>query len=157
MTSGDLDAHMAQARQHANVGLPVGPSERFRLAKRLIYRVSWPFLRHQVAFNLAVMESNRDLVERITRLQERIEQGLRNELLDFADRSASQAHAEINDHVAEARSTHAELILELRALQARLSSMVTEPGRGFPAEGGPARLQGPDVAGVDGGAHESQT
>ena len=143
---------MVQALQHANLGLPVGPSERFRLAKRFLYRAGWPLLRHQIAFNQAVIhlngelqeritrlqESHRELVERITRLQEsnreqaertarlqeRIEKDLRDDLYDFADRSASQAHAEINEQMAAARSTHADLILELRTLQAELNSMV---------------------------------
>ena len=170
-TSGDLDAHMAQALKHANLGLPVGPSERFRLAKRVVYRASWPFLRHQVAFNQAVIESNRGLVdritrlqetnrglvERITRMQERIEQDLRDDLLDFADRSASQAHAEVSEHVAAARSMHADLVLELRTLQAQLGSMVTELRRDLSGDERPTRPEGQqDVAAIDGCAHESQ-
>jgi hypothetical protein len=148
---------LAQALKHANLGLPVSPSERFRLAKRLVYRISRPFLHHQVAFNQAVIESNRELAERTTRLQERIEQDLRADLLDFADRSASQAQAEISEHVAAARSIQADLILELRALQAQLNSMVTKLTGDLPSDRGPTRLKGQqDVTAIDGGAHESQ-
>ncbi|MGO9855753.1 MAG: hypothetical protein ACLPYY_12005 [Acidimicrobiales bacterium] len=155
-TSDELDVHLAEAKKHANLGLPVAASERFRLAKRLVYRVSWLFLRHEVAFNQAIMEANRDLAERIARLQERIEQDLREDLLDFADRSVSQAHAEISDHVAEARSVHADLILELRTLQAELNTTVEALTRAFPPDRGPAGLEGQrDATAIDGGTHES--
>jgi hypothetical protein len=155
-TSGELDAHLPQAEEHVNLGLPVGASERFRLVKRLVYRVSWPILRHQIAFNQAIMQANRELEERITRLQERIEQGLRDDVLDFADRSASQAHAEISDHVAEARHIHADLILELRTLQAELATMAKTVMPTLPPDQGPVGLERQrDATGVDGGAHES--
>jgi hypothetical protein len=155
-TSGELDAHLAQAEKHANLGLPVGASERFRLVKRLVYRVSWPFLHHQVAFNEAIIQANRELGERINRLEERIQRDLRDDLLEFADRSASQAHAEISDHVAEARRIHADLILELRTLQVELETMAKTVTPALPPDQGPVGLEGRrGAAGVDGGAHES--
>jgi hypothetical protein len=110
---------LQQAQQHASLGLPVAPSERFRLAKRLVSRVCWPFLRHQVAFNEAAVATIRELSGTIARLDQRV----RADVFEFADRSASQAQAEINDEIATARRAHADLLLELRTLQAELASM----------------------------------
>jgi hypothetical protein len=148
--------YLAQAQEHADLGLPVGASERFRFAKRVVYRVSWLFLHHQVAFNHAIIGANRELAERITRLQQRMEQELRDDLLDFADRSVSQAHEEIGDHVAEARSIQADLILEIRTLQADLSALMKSlPSHLLPDR--PTADQGQhDVAETDGGSYESQ-
>jgi hypothetical protein len=155
-TKVELDAYLSQVLAHADLGLPVGPSERFRLAKRVVSRICWPFLRRQVAFNHAVSQSNRDLVERLTQLQERIEHGLRNDLLDFADQSASQAHAEISNYVAEARSVNADLILEIRSLQAELTALVRTVSGAPSPDGAPARLEGQDdVVEIDNGTHES--
>ena len=50
-------------------------------------------------------------------------EGLRDDLVDFADRSVSQAHPEIGDHVTDARSIHADVILELHTLQAELDAL----------------------------------
>ncbi|HEY1651006.1 MAG TPA: hypothetical protein VGG09_03910 [Acidimicrobiales bacterium] len=155
-TKVELDACLAQAQTHADLGLPMAASEHFRFAKRVVSRICWPFLRHQVAFNHAVLQSNRELVVQITRLQERIDQGLRNDLLDFADRSASQAHAEISNYVAEARSVNAGLILELRSLQAELNTMVETLSRVLPSHGVTAGLEGQqDAVQIEGGTHES--
>lgn len=147
-TKVELEAHLAQAERHADLGLPVASSERFRLAKRVVAKVSWPFLRRQIAFNHALMQSNRELAERMTRLQERIEHDLRNDLLDFADRSVSQAHAEIGNDMAEARRVHAELILELRSVQAELNTMVDMLSSALPTEG--------DGVDVESDTHESR-
>jgi hypothetical protein len=146
-TKIELDAHLAQAEAHADLGLPVGTSERFRLAKRVVARVSWPFLRHQIAFNHAVIQSNRKLAERMNRLLERIDD-LRSDLLDFADRSVSQAHAEIGSDMAEARRVHADLILELRSVQAELNRMLATLSSALPTEG--------DGVDVESDAHEGR-
>jgi len=149
--------------------MPVDASERFRLAKRVVYRVGWLFLHHQVAFNHAMMEADRELAqetarltERTNRLQERlesvseqIERDLRDDLLDFADRSASQAHAEVSDHVAEARGFHADLILELRTLQAELNAAVETLAHTLQRDGGPTGIEGRrEDNEMDGDAHE---
>jgi len=42
------------AEEHADVGLPVA-SGRFRSARRVLGRLLWPFLRHQVQFNRALL------------------------------------------------------------------------------------------------------
>lgn len=104
--------------QHANMGLPVGPTERFRLGKRLLARLCWFFLRHQVAFNEAIVKAVQEMSAQVTELERRV----KVELLEFADRSASQAQAEINDEIAAARRAHADLLLELRTLQAELTA-----------------------------------
>jgi hypothetical protein len=145
VTKVELDAHLAQLEKYADLGSAVGPSERFRLAKRVVYKLSWPFLRRQIDFNHAVVQSHRELAQRMTRLQDRIEQDLRDDLLDFADRSASQAHAEIGSYVAEARSVNAGLVLELRSLQAELDTMLKMLSGRAPSE----------AAEVDTGADES--
>jgi hypothetical protein len=144
--SEERDAQLALAQRHANLGLPVGASERFRFAKRLAYRVSWLFLRHQVAFNWAIIEAIRGLTENVARLEQAIEQGIRDDLLDFADRSVSQAHAEITDQIADTRSTHAELILELRTLQTELDAVLKTVAVALPPDRGPAGLEGREDA-----------
>jgi hypothetical protein len=116
--SDELNRLVSVAHEHADLGLPVAQSERFRPAKRLVSRVCWIFLRHQVAFNHATIEAIQELSEHVSGLEQRV----KDDLLDFADRSASQAQAEISDQVADARSIHAELVLELRRLQAELDS-----------------------------------
>ena len=158
VTSNDaLAAHLAQAQRHADLGLPVGASVRLRFAKRLVYRVSWLFLSHQVAFNHAMIEANRELTARVAALQERMEQELRDELFDFADRSVSQAHAEIGDYLAGARSVNAELILELRALEADLTAMVSTVTRVSSRGHTPPSLGAKDDgAEIDGDSHESE-
>ncbi len=151
MRSGEVDALVALAQTHVSLGLPVGPSERFRLPKRLVSRVCWVFLRHQVAFNRATIEAIRELSDHVARL----EQGMKNDLLDFADRSVSQAHAEISDQVADARSTHAELILELRTLQAELDAVVKGVGVA-PRRERADLAERPEDTGHSDGAPESQ-
>jgi hypothetical protein len=154
-TQIELDAELAQADRHADLGLPVGSSERFRLAKRVVAKVGWPFLRRQIAFNHALMQSNRELAQRMTLLQELIEQGLRNDLLDFADRSVSQAHAEIGDHVAEVRRVNADLILEFRTLQEELNTVIETVSRSLPPERAPQHREGQhDDAEIDNSTHE---
>jgi hypothetical protein len=147
-------APLTEAEAHADLGLPVAASEPFRIVKRIVAKVSWPFLRHQIAFNHALLQLSRELAERMTRLQERIEQDLRNDLLDFADRSVSQAHAEIGDHVAEARRVNADLILELRSMQSELNTMIERVARALPPDVAPERLEGRNDV-VDGSAHEN--
>jgi hypothetical protein len=155
-TKSEFDAHLAHAERNADLGLPVGSSERFRLAKRVVAKISWPFLRHQIAFNHGLVQSSRDLADRIAILQERIEQDIRNDLLDFADRSVSQAHAEIGNHVAEARRVNADLIQELRSLQEELNAMAETASRARPSEQTPLHLEGQqDDAETDGSTHES--
>jgi hypothetical protein len=136
-TKTEFEAALDQAERHADLGLPVGSSERFRLAKRIVVKIGWPYLRRQIAFNHAIMQSNLALAERVTRLQERIERDLRNDLLDFADRSVSQAHAEIGDHVAEMRRVNADLILEVRSLLEELNTMTEAVLRTLPQERDP--------------------
>lgn len=128
--SDELVALLALAQKHANLGLPIDPSERFRPAKRLISRLCWIFLRHQVAFNQTIVQAVRELSEQALRM----EQDMKDDLLDFADRSASQAQAELNDQVANARSAHAALVLELRTLQADLDVLLKRVEVAFPPE-----------------------
>jgi hypothetical protein len=153
-TRGDeVEALVTLAEKHVSLGLPVGPSERFRFVKRLVSRICWVFLRHQVAFNRATIDAIRALSEQVGRL----EQNMKDDLLDFADRSVSQAHAEISDQVADARSTNAELILELRTLQAELDAVVKEVAVALPREQGRAGLaEGRDITRSSDGAPESQ-
>jgi hypothetical protein len=44
------------ARDRASLGLPVPEGTRFRMAKRVVYKISWIFLRHQVEFNQRTVE-----------------------------------------------------------------------------------------------------
>jgi uncharacterized coiled-coil protein SlyX len=123
------------ARFHANLGLPVAPGVRFRLAKRVLYKLSWVFLQHQVAFNHAVVLAMSDNVEEISRRQDEIDQRL-SDKLEFGLR---QAGREIADHVARTQSELAELQLQMAELTGRLR----QPGGGPPAEdAGPGRGEG---------------
>jgi hypothetical protein len=132
-----LDAALTQAQRHADLGLPVAAPERFRLVKRVVTKLALPLFRRQIAFNHALVQSNRELAERVLRLQERIDRALRDDLLDFADRGVSQAHAELGDHVAEVRRVSAELILEIRSMEAELMTKIAAATRPLGPEQAP--------------------
>ncbi|MGO8876546.1 MAG: methyltransferase domain-containing protein [Acidimicrobiales bacterium] len=55
MEPGDRAASLQEAAAHADLGLPFPGRTPSRLVKRLVARLSWPFLHHQVAFNHAVL------------------------------------------------------------------------------------------------------
>nr|MDA8267128.1 hypothetical protein [Actinomycetota bacterium] len=56
MTTDSESPSLRTARAHADLGLPVDRGARRRFLKRVVYRVGWVFLRHQVAFNHAVLD-----------------------------------------------------------------------------------------------------
>lgn len=68
-------SHWRAAVDHAGLGLPVARDAKMRLAKRIVARLLWPFLRHQVEFNrevLAVLVEVRNaLAEDIRSLDDR--------------------------------------------------------------------------------------
>jgi hypothetical protein len=86
-------ALFASAREHAHLGLPVGPT-RFRNLKRVLARALWITNRHQVAYNDAVLL----MVERMRRDSSRVHMevmqeiaAIRTELARFAETDAERA------------------------------------------------------------------
>lgn len=65
MGSQSLD----NARAHADVGLPIPPGTRFRFAKRLVARLSWLYLHHQVSYNNSVVAELDSLGDEIDALR----------------------------------------------------------------------------------------
>ncbi len=63
---------MDEALVHANVGLPVPKGARFRFLKRVIARLSWLYMHHQVAFNQAVIVALSDLSAMQTALDQQL-------------------------------------------------------------------------------------
>jgi polyhydroxyalkanoate synthesis regulator phasin len=47
--------HWVTANASAGLGLPFAPGERHRLVKRAVAALCWPFLRHQVEYNRALL------------------------------------------------------------------------------------------------------
>lgn len=112
------------ARDRATLGLPVPVDAKLRLAKRVVYKISWIFLRHQVEFNQRTVETLADVALDQQRLQETFVELSRSleERLDFGLR---HLHREIGDNVAALRSdlTHLQTQLE------ELSGPQSGPGR----------------------------
>ena len=103
------------ARAHADVGLPVERGARFRLLKRIVYRVSWVFLRHQVALNHALLDELAILREEraatLAALDNRFDLALR------------QVFDELRDHVARSADEHVRLAQELSELSSRMEPL----------------------------------
>jgi hypothetical protein len=49
--AGEKPSHWEALNEHADLGLPPGPGERHRLARRIVARLARPLVRHQVAYN----------------------------------------------------------------------------------------------------------
>lgn len=119
------------ARAEATLGLPLPRDSRFRFLKRVVYRLSWPVMSHQVAynehvidaFNQALDEVARHFDELTTALSEKLELGLH------------QASREIGDHVARTESAIATLQIQIAELRRR-----STPGGGD-AQSRPAEPQ----------------
>lgn len=104
------------ARARANLGLPLDRRTRFRFVKRVVYRVSWLFLNHQVAFNHHVLDAIDEALAEITERQEALSELLTSRL-EFG---LNQSHRQIGDHVARTESELTHLRLQIAQLTARL-------------------------------------
>ena len=95
--------------------MPVNKTARFRFAKRLVFRISWLFLRNQVQINHTLIEVNRTLTEQIRAVEQRLEDAKNENNAMFAnlatklDFGIKNAYSEINDHLASSQSEHAEI------------------------------------------------
>ena len=120
------------ARERANLGLPLDQPTRLRFVKRVIYKVSWLFLQHQVAFNHLVLDALAD----VTRRQEELHRAL-EEQLEFGLR---QANREIGDHIATSQSDLTRLQLQGAQITHEISAL-----RDATRSGGPeVRARGND-------------
>ena len=110
------------AREHVDLGLPLGKATRLRSVKQLVYRVSWLFLNHQVTVNRSVIEAIDELTRRhddlaravaalSTALDEQVQAGLR------------QVSMEIGHHIASTQSEIARLALQLAGLKGELATL----------------------------------
>jgi len=98
---------LGAAREHADLGLPVERAARLRLLKRIVYRVAWVFLHHQVALN-------HSLIDELAAL--RAEQIARS--TDEHTRLAQELAALRAEQIARSTDEHTRLAQELAALRA---------------------------------------
>lgn len=103
------------ARERANLGLPLDHATRLRFVKRVIYRVSWLFLKHQVTFNQSVLDALADVAQR----QEELSRALAQQL-EFGMR---QANREIGDHIAASKSDLTRLQLQAAQITHELAAL----------------------------------
>ncbi len=107
MTTDSESPSLRTARAHADLGLPVERGARLRFLKRVVYRVGWVFLRHQVAFNHAVLDEvaalRAEQAATLAALNDRFELALRAMLDELGDHSARSAdeHVRLAQEVAE--------------------------------------------------------
>lgn len=101
------------AREEANLGLPLGPSVRLRLAKRGLYRISWVFLKHQVAYNNHVLDALSEAIAEIAKEQIK----LRDELSSALDMGVRQCLREVGDHIARTETQLARLSHQIAQLR----------------------------------------
>ncbi len=109
MTTDSDSPSLRRARELADVGLPVGPAVRFRFLKRIVFRVNWTFLRHQVALNHMVVDELADLRAERAAVAASMESRL--------ELALQQVFGELKAHIA--RTTR-----ELSDLSARVDSTV---------------------------------
>lgn len=112
----DEPADVRAARDHANLDLPLPDTTKFRMAKRALYRLNWPFLKHQVAFNQTVLTALSEYTRRQEELNRRFEE-LSRDLEQTVRRGLRQAEREIGDHVAALRSDLTRLQLQIEHLE----------------------------------------
>ena len=108
---------LEEAREGADLGLPLGRPTTFRFIKRLLVRISWFFLSHQITVNHGLVDTIAALEERL----DRVEGGL-NERLDLGLRQAFQ---EIGDHIAQARFEQTALAQHLDRLESRIDQLAS--------------------------------
>jgi O-antigen chain-terminating methyltransferase len=89
---------MDEALVHADVGLPVPKEARFRFLKRVIARLGWLYMHHQVAFNRAVIAELSDLGGRLAALQATLDQ-----LPTVLDRRLEDARSDLDIRVGDVK------------------------------------------------------
>lgn len=125
MTDPSEPGALRIARETATLGLPVPEGARFRLAKRILYKISWVFLRHQVEFNQRTVQTLGAVAldqQRLRRTFEELSQALEDKL-EFGLRHADR---EMGDQVASLRSHLTQVQIQLEQLRRGRS------GRGGP-------------------------
>ncbi len=108
MSSDSIAPQLTRASDHANLGLPLDRKTRLRFVKRVIYKLSWVFLHHQVEVNHALVEAAQATADDLT------------EKLDLGQR---QMFLEVGDHVAQLRTEIADLHTELTRVASRINGM----------------------------------
>ncbi len=106
MSSESIAPQLTRAMDHASLGLPLDRKTRLRFVKRLIYKLSWVFLHHQVEVNHALVEAAESTANDLT------------EKLDLGQR---QMFLEVGDHVAQLRTEIADLHTELTQVASRIN------------------------------------
>jgi len=112
-----------RARARADLGMPLNRATRFRFVKRVVYRISWLFLNHQVAVNHGLVEAQTATDARLDTIDTQIAV-LRTTMADRLDLGLRQAYAEIGDHIARAALDQSRLTQELQDLVTKVESLV---------------------------------
>ena len=132
------------ARERADLGLPIGRPTRFRFFKRIVLRISWLFLNHQIAVNHGLIDAVAGLEQQLADLRDQhhvaatgnesalrqLEQQLaelRDQqhlaaagMIERLDLGLRQAFQEIGDHIAQARVDQTDLARQVLQLDARI-------------------------------------
>jgi hypothetical protein len=77
---GPASKHLEVAAVHADLGLPVPEGTRFRVLKRVLGRLMWPFLRHQSLYNHAMLEAVRELEHAVETIRTSTTEHVGNEI-----------------------------------------------------------------------------
>lgn len=132
-TGADLSP-LEIARGHAELGMPLGRPTRFRFVKRLLYRVSWLFLSHQVAVNHGLVDALAETGTTLRRLEEQLaelrdqQNVLATDMVERLDLGLRQAFLEMGNHTSRMQTGQADLQLQIGRLAARLDGLTTSLG-----------------------------
>jgi len=113
---------LEEARECAELGLPLGRPTRFRFIKRMLVRLNWFSLSRQITVNHGLVDTLAALEERIDALRDHLgrAEGGMNERLDLGLRQAFQ---EIGDHIAQARFDQTALAQHVDRLESRIDQL----------------------------------
>jgi len=111
------------ARSRANLGLPLSGNTRFRFLKRIVYRISWLFLNHQIAYNEHMASALEEVLEAVAKRQDELVKLLSEKL----ELGLLQANREIGDHISRFQSEMAKLQLDLAQIRVELSQLADKP------------------------------
>jgi SAM-dependent methyltransferase len=113
---------LLRAREEAALGLPLGRPTRFRTFKRIILRISWLFLNHQIAVNNLLLDNAADQEQQLIELKRELAE-LRSRTTEQLELGIRQVFREVGDHIAQATVEQTLLNQQVRQLEARIDPL----------------------------------
>lgn len=113
---------LLRAREEADLGLPLGRRTRFRMFKRMVLRISWLFLNHQITVNNTLVDAAADQERQIIELKRELAE-LRSRTTEQLDFGIRQVFREVGDHIAQATVEQTLLNQQLHRLEARIDPL----------------------------------